>query len=120
MIGDGYDELVNWSVRVTSSGEYVHAAPWNSHIGQISTSNGCTNLTTADAKWFYGFSQVGDVVEYNNTTGTKMPSWDGFGDWNVPWQQWSQGGLLINRYETATGSASGSASDSASNSAATS
>jgi lipoprotein-anchoring transpeptidase ErfK/SrfK len=126
MVGDGYDEIVNWSVRVTSSGEYVHAAPWNSHIGQLSTSNGCTNLTTADAQWFYGFSQLGDVVEYKNTDGSKMPSWDGFGDWNVPWQQWSQGGQLINRYDTASGSAtptdgsSDSASDSSTDSAATS
>jgi lipoprotein-anchoring transpeptidase ErfK/SrfK len=103
MIGDGYDEIVDWSVRVTASGEYVHAAPWNSHIGQLSTSNGCTNLTTADAKWYYGFSRVGDVVEYKNTGGTKMPSWDGFGDWNVPWAVWSQGGQLINRYDAASG-----------------
>jgi lipoprotein-anchoring transpeptidase ErfK/SrfK len=105
MVGDGYDEIVQWSVRVTSSGEYVHAAPWNSHIGQLSTSNGCTNLSTADAKWYYNFSHVGDVVEYKNTDGGKMPSWDGFGDWNVPWQQWSQGGLLINRYDNTSGSA---------------
>lgn len=96
MIGPGYDEIVNWSVRITTSGEYVHAAPWNSQIGQVSTSNGCTNLSVADAKWFYGFSQIGDVVTYANTGGTKMPSWDGYGDWNVPWALWAQGGLLIN------------------------
>ncbi|HEY3737603.1 MAG TPA: L,D-transpeptidase [Jatrophihabitans sp.] len=116
MVGDGYDEIVNWSVRVTNSGEYIHAAPWNSHIGQLSTSNGCTNLTTADAKWFYNFSQVGDVVEYKNTDGGKMPSWDGYGDWNVPWQQWSQGGKLINRYDTTGSSGSASAPGSSSSS----
>ena len=96
MVGPGYDEIVSWSVRITRSGEYVHAAPWNSRIGQASTSNGCTNLSTADAQWFYTFAQLGDVVEYAGTTGTKMPSWDGFGDWNVPWAEWAQGGLLLN------------------------
>lgn len=86
MVGPGYDEIVGWSVRVTQSGEYVHAASWNGkNIGVRSTSNGCTNLNPADAQWFYGFSQVGDVVLYaNSPTGTTMPSWDGFGDWNLP------------------------------------
>jgi lipoprotein-anchoring transpeptidase ErfK/SrfK len=95
MNGPGYtNDPVMWSVRITRSGEYVHAAPWNNGIGQNSTSNGCTNLHTANAKWFYAFSQLGDVVQYSNTDGTAMPSWDGLGDWNVRWSQWSRGGLL--------------------------
>jgi lipoprotein-anchoring transpeptidase ErfK/SrfK len=96
MRGPGYDEIVDWSVRITRSGEYIHAAPWNSNIGRMSTSNGCTNLFTADAKWFYHFAQIGDVAQYPVTDGPLMPSWDGFGDWNVSWGQWSQGGLLLN------------------------
>lgn len=98
MIGTGsdrYDLIVPWSVRVTQSGEYVHAASWNGgNIGQRSTSNGCTNLNTADAEWFYKFAQVGDVVTYSNTGGTTMPSWDGFGDWNVPQSVWQSGGVV--------------------------
>jgi lipoprotein-anchoring transpeptidase ErfK/SrfK len=96
MRGPGYDEIVDWSVRITRSGEYVHAAPWNSEIGQQSTSNGCTNLSVADAKWYYSFARIGDVLTYANTGGKVMPSWDGFGDWNLPWSQWQQGGLLKN------------------------
>jgi lipoprotein-anchoring transpeptidase ErfK/SrfK len=96
MRGPGYDEIVDWSVRITRSGEYIHAAPWNSEIGRMSTSNGCTNLFTADAKWFYGFARIGDVAEYPVTDGPLMPSWDGFGDWNVSWPQWARGGLLLN------------------------
>jgi len=96
MRGPGYDEIVDWSVRITRSGEYVHAAPWNSRIGQQSTSNGCTNLTVANAQWYYAFARIGDVLTYANTGGRKMPSWDGFGDWNVSWSQWQQGGLLKN------------------------
>jgi lipoprotein-anchoring transpeptidase ErfK/SrfK len=85
MVGPGYDEIVGWSVRVTQSGEYIHAASWNGrNIGIRSTSNGCTNLNPADAQWFYNWAQIGDVVLYSNSGGTTMPSWDGFGDWNLP------------------------------------
>jgi lipoprotein-anchoring transpeptidase ErfK/SrfK len=95
MTGPGYSEDVKWSARMTMDGEYIHAAPWNSHIGQVSTSNGCTNLSTADAEWFYKFSLLGDVVIYN-VANTTMPVWDGLGDWNLSWTQWQGGGQLIN------------------------
>jgi len=92
---DRYDLVVPWSVRITQSGEYVHAASWNGgNIGRRSTSNGCTNLNTADAKWFYDFAMIGDVLNYSGTGGTKMPTWDGFGDWNVPQAVWNTGGLV--------------------------
>jgi lipoprotein-anchoring transpeptidase ErfK/SrfK len=100
MIGTGsdhYDLIVPWSVRITQSGEYVHAASWNGgNIGQRSTSNGCTNLKPADGQWFYNFALLGDVVRYVGTDGAEMNPLDGLGDWNIPWGQWSAGGLLVN------------------------
>jgi lipoprotein-anchoring transpeptidase ErfK/SrfK len=95
MVGPGYSEDVKWSVRMTMDGEYIHAAPWNSHIGQVSTSNGCTNLSVTDAQWFYGHSLLGDVVIYQ-VPNTTMPVWDGLGDWNLSWSQWQGGGELLN------------------------
>lgn len=93
--GDQYDLLVPWSVRITNSGEYVHSASWNTgNIGSRNTSHGCTNLDVAAAKWFWHFSQVGDVVRYPNASGPTQPSWDGWGWWNVHWSTWKQGGLL--------------------------
>jgi lipoprotein-anchoring transpeptidase ErfK/SrfK len=89
-----YDLMVDWSVRITTSGEYLHAAPWNSQIGHISTSDGCTNLSVADAKWFYHFCRIGDVVIHEHTGGDPVRVTDGFGDWNLPWAQWQAGGLL--------------------------
>lgn len=94
MVGPGYDEQVPWSLRITNSGEYVHAAAWNSQIGSVSTSNGCTNLSTDDAKWMFDFSLIGDIVTYPNAAGTTMPSWDGYGDWNLDWATWTAGGAL--------------------------
>jgi len=85
-----YNVLVPYSVRVTNSGEFVHAAPWNPLVGQSDQSHGCTNLNVADAKFFYNFSGVGDVV--TTTRGPGMPamrSWDGWGDWNLSWSAWS-------------------------------
>ena len=95
---DPYSLNVPWSVRLTNSGEFVHAAAWNTgNIGARSTSHGCTNLNVDDAKWFYDFSMIGDVVTYSNTgTSSEVPSWDGLGDWNVPWSQWQAGNLLKN------------------------
>ncbi|MEN3307832.1 MAG: hypothetical protein V7603_4034 [Micromonosporaceae bacterium] len=95
MVGPGYDIKVPWSVRITNSGEFVHAASWNGgNIGQRSTSHGCTNLKEADAQRFFSFAQLGDVAVYTNTGGPTMPSWDGYGDWNVAWSTWQAGGEL--------------------------
>ncbi|WP_213008020.1 L,D-transpeptidase [Paractinoplanes toevensis] len=95
MTGAGYDLKVPWSVRITNSGEFVHAASWNGgNIGQRSTSHGCTNLTVADAQRYFNFAQVGDVTVFTGTGGPTMPSWDGYGDWNLPWSTWQAGGLL--------------------------
>jgi lipoprotein-anchoring transpeptidase ErfK/SrfK len=98
MIGspnDPYNLIVPWSVRVTNSGEYIHAASWNGgNIGSRSTSNGCTNLNTADAEWYYNFALVGDPVVYQNTNGGAMPFDDGFGDWNLAWSTWQAGGAV--------------------------
>jgi lipoprotein-anchoring transpeptidase ErfK/SrfK len=95
MTGPGYDLKVPYSVRITNSGEFVHSASWNGgNIGQRSTSHGCTNLNGSDAKRFYSFAQVGDVTEYTHTGGPTMPSWDGYGDWNLSWSTWQDGGVL--------------------------
>jgi lipoprotein-anchoring transpeptidase ErfK/SrfK len=90
-----YDLLVPWSVRVTNSGEFIHDAYWNGHLGTENLSHGCTNLSPADAEWYYGFAQIGDPVTWKNTgTSQVIPVGDGWGDWNLDWATWSKGGLL--------------------------
>ncbi|HJQ43151.1 MAG TPA: L,D-transpeptidase [Jatrophihabitantaceae bacterium] len=98
MRGPGYESLVNWSVRITNSGEYVHDAPWNiGNIGTRSTSHGCTNLRDADAIAYYNWARVGDVVLHSNTGGGKMPFWDGYGTHNLSLAQLRTGGLVSTR-----------------------
>jgi lipoprotein-anchoring transpeptidase ErfK/SrfK len=90
-----YDIEVPWSVRVTNSGEFIHDAYWNGQIGSQNLSHGCTNLSPADAEWYYGFAQIGDPVTWTNTGTSKViPVGDGWGDWNLDWATWSAGGLV--------------------------
>ena len=95
MTGPGYyDAHVKYTQRLTYGGEYLHSAPWNHHLGQYDSSNGCTNLSPAVAQQLYGFLNVGDVVNYPNANGPAMRLGDGYGDWNVSWSQWQTGGLV--------------------------
>jgi lipoprotein-anchoring transpeptidase ErfK/SrfK len=94
--GEAYYSLeVPWSVRVTYDGEFIHDAYWNGRIGQQNLSHGCTNLSPADAQWYYNWSQIGDPVTWVDTgTAAVLPVTDGWGDWNLPWASWAAGGLL--------------------------
>jgi lipoprotein-anchoring transpeptidase ErfK/SrfK len=87
---------IKYAQELTSSGEYLHSAPWNVQgikLGQ-DNSNGCTHLLPYDAAVLYKVLTVGDVVEYPNTNGPPMRMGVGYGDWNVPWSTWLRGGLI--------------------------
>ncbi len=97
MSGPGYHECgVEYTQRVTRSGEYLVAAPWNTYNIEhgIDSSNGCTNLRTQDARALFNTMRVGDVVEYPDANGPPMTTGIGYGDWDVPWSVWRQGGLI--------------------------
>ena len=92
---NGYDlDDVEYAMRVTYSGEFVHAAPWSvGSQGYANVSHGCTGMSTANAGWLYGISKPGDVVDY---TGTNRPMTidNGYGDWNEPFSQYKKGSAL--------------------------
>ena len=92
---DGYDiDDVEYAMRVTYSGEFVHAAPWSvGSQGSANVSHGCTGMSTANAAWLYNMTSRGDVVEY---TGTDKPMTltNGYGDWNLDFADWSAGSAL--------------------------
>ncbi|WP_399092156.1 Ig-like domain-containing protein [Streptomyces sp. BBFR2] len=104
---DSYDLPVYWATRVTTSGEYVHAAPWSvGSQGAANVSHGCTGMSTGDAEWFFNTVRVGDIVKVVNSGGEDMaPFGNGFGDWNMPWQEWREGSALRNGGATTTGAA---------------
>lgn len=89
----GYVTEVKWATRISNGGEFVHSAPWSvGDQGQRNVSHGCINLSPENAKWFYDTVKKGDVVINVNTGGPNLRSWDGFGDWQVPWGEWLAGG----------------------------
>jgi lipoprotein-anchoring transpeptidase ErfK/SrfK len=93
---DYYKETVLWDVRISWSGEFVHAAPWSvADQGRANVSHGCVNASTADAKWFYDLSRRGDIVQVVNTP-RKLESQNGWTDWNMSWQQWLRGSAIDN------------------------
>ena len=90
-----YRERVDLDERISNDGEFVHSAPWS--VGQQGSSNvshGCVNLSPANAQWFYDHFGLGDVVEITNSGGPPLPVWDTYGDWELPWNQWSTGSAL--------------------------
>ena len=92
---EAYDiDDVQWAMRVTYSGEFIHAAPWSvGSQGYANVSHGCTGMSTADAGWLYAMSRRGDVVEY---TGTDRPMTleNGYGDWNLALRRLEAGSAL--------------------------
>ncbi|WP_166391726.1 L,D-transpeptidase [Nocardioides ochotonae] len=92
---DSYDiDNVQWAMRLTTSGEFIHAAPWSvGSQGVANVSHGCTGMSTADAAWLYAQSQRGDVVEYVGTD-RPMTLENGWGDWNAPFREYRTGSAL--------------------------
>jgi lipoprotein-anchoring transpeptidase ErfK/SrfK len=92
---DGYDlDDVEYAMRVTYSGEFVHAAPWSvGSQGHANVSHGCTGMSTDNAAWLYDQSIPGDVVEYTGSS-KGMTLTNGYGDWNLSWGSWEKGSAL--------------------------
>lgn len=85
---------VEYAMRVTYSGEFVHAAPWSTgYQGYSNVSHGCTGMSTDNAAWLYNLSKVGDVVEYTGTD-AYMTLDNGYGDWNMPFKEYAKGSAL--------------------------
>ncbi|MFN8169093.1 MAG: L,D-transpeptidase family protein [Candidatus Nanopelagicales bacterium] len=92
---DQYDLMAPWAVRITPTGEFVHGAPWAAgRLGVRNGSHGCTNLSTANAKWFYDKSIVGDPVVTKGTPRSMEP-FNGLGaPYNLTWKQWLSRSVL--------------------------
>ena len=84
-----YRTEVSWATRISSSGEFVHAAPWSvDSQGYENVSHGCVNVSTDAAKWFYDTFIPGDPVIIKNTVGPSLEVWDGYGDFQLPFDQY--------------------------------
>ena len=89
-----YNELVNWAVRFTFSGDYYHSAPWSVvDQGTTNVSHGCVNLPPPAAVIYYKLAVPGDPI---TITGSPRPgAWDnGWTEWFLSWNQLLSGSSL--------------------------
>ncbi len=85
-----YDLKVDWDVRLSWSGTFVHAAPWSvAHQGKENVSHGCINLSEANGETYFNAARYGDPVIVTGTSRTAadlVAAQDpGMDDWNVSW-----------------------------------
>jgi len=101
MVGGGargsagyYNELVNYAVRFTFSGDYYHSAPWSVvNQGTSNVSHGCVNLPPGAAVTYYNMSIPGDPITV--TASTAAGKWDdGWTMWFLPWSKYLKGSAL--------------------------
>ncbi len=85
----GYDLVVDWAVRISNNGEFVHANPASAAAqGSANVTHGCINLSTADARAYFDSALYGDPVE---VTGSGVPLDESDGDvwdWTLSWEEW--------------------------------
>jgi lipoprotein-anchoring transpeptidase ErfK/SrfK len=98
MIGGGkkgspgyYNELVNWAVRFTFSGDYYHSAPWSVvSQGESNVSHGCVNLAPQDAQTYYDLSIPGNPITIVASPKAGKSD-DGWTEWFWSWSQYLAG-----------------------------
>jgi lipoprotein-anchoring transpeptidase ErfK/SrfK len=96
MIGarEHYSLRVKYAMRITSSGEFLHAAPWNAgYFGRSNASHGCVGMSTGDAAWLFNRTLIGDpVITTGSSRGTEYGN--GYSDWNMSYAKYKKGSAL--------------------------
>ncbi|WP_246268461.1 L,D-transpeptidase [Nonomuraea typhae] len=88
-----YDVMINHAVRISNSGEYVHAKNNTWAQGVRNVSHGCINSRPDQARWFHDNMQRGDVVDIVGTD--RELEWNnGWGFWQMSFKQWKKGSAL--------------------------
>jgi lipoprotein-anchoring transpeptidase ErfK/SrfK len=85
---EGYRTPVEYAMRLTWGGEFLHAAPWSvGDQGRRNVSHGCINMSTANAAWLYSRVQMGDPVVVRRA-GPQVDVGNGWTDWSVSFDRW--------------------------------
>ncbi|MEO3807012.1 Ig-like domain-containing protein [Nonomuraea sp. B1E8] len=88
-----YDVMIDHAVRISNSGEYVHAKNNVWAQGRQNVSHGCINARPDQAKWYFDNVQRGDVVEVKGTD--RDLEWNnGWGYWQLSFSKWKKGSAL--------------------------
>ncbi len=90
----GYRTTVQYAMRLTWGGEFIHAAPWSvADQGHRNVSHGCVNLSTANAQYIFNNVRIGDPVTVKNTE-THVGKGDGWTGWDLSWEDYRAGSAL--------------------------
>ena len=85
---EAYNLDAQYAMRVTWTGEFIHAAPWSvGSQGKANVSHGCVGLSTDNAGRLYKGTSIGDVVEFTGSDRKMKPS-EGMGVWLYSWEEW--------------------------------
>ena len=84
-----YRVNAEYAMRMTYSGEFVHAAPWSvGSQGNANVSHGCVGMSPTDGEWWWNQNEIGDVVIVKNTSRIQTDDGNGVTIWNAPWVEW--------------------------------
>ncbi|MFB6889342.1 Ig-like domain-containing protein [Kitasatospora sp. NPDC056327] len=95
MTGKPYDLQAPHSMRLTTSGTYVHGNYWSNAFGKENVSHGCVGLKDVEggaagtsAGRFYDDSLIGDIVAVQNSSRGQVAPDNGLSGWNLDWSAW--------------------------------
>jgi lipoprotein-anchoring transpeptidase ErfK/SrfK len=90
----GYVVDVNWAMRLTWGGEFIHAAPWSvGDQGHTNVSHGCVNMSDGNSAWLFNLAHVGDPIIVRGTE-VALSDGNGWTAWNQTWADYVQGSAL--------------------------
>jgi lipoprotein-anchoring transpeptidase ErfK/SrfK len=91
---DGYSTNVQWVMKLTQDGQYIHAAPWSvNDQGVRNVSHGCVNIPTDVAEWLFGVALRGTPVVVKGTE-VHVVWGDGYTDFDRPWEEYVKGSAI--------------------------
>ncbi|MFE6692271.1 L,D-transpeptidase [Streptomyces sp. NPDC057743] len=87
-----YDVLVNWGMRFTDTGGYLHQAlpEAQANVGVHNRSAGCIGMTPSGAQWLFDNTLLGDLLTITGkeaTTDLGGPG-NGYADWSIDYPHW--------------------------------
>lgn len=87
----GYQNIEeHWAVRISNNGEFIHANPNTVGVqGSANVSNGCINMSDADAQAYFGTALLGDPIEVTGTSIDLSPADGDIYDWAISWPRWT-------------------------------
>ena len=89
--GDYGSVDVEFATRLSKSGIFIHQATPSAmpFLGKDNLSHGCIGLSAEGAGWVFENMLPGDLVHTVGTPNATIAPTDGFGDWNIPFEQYA-------------------------------